>query len=181
MGLLGRRAYYTSFGWWVKSPGQTSWSRLLAEVLVRIPTGATCCKPLPGSYQLWTLHWSDIICALLGFRANKLNYGLVWLLLEANCLKTPFGASLKLHCMCLIWKLGHGFLLEHYFHFSIYFQLQQLFPQETIKKKKKTYPEPYLTFKFPTFVVRVVLLLIPEALIALQLPPEVGLSLGLSL
>ena len=47
-------------------------SRLLAEVWVRIPTEATCCKPLLGSYQLWTLHWSDIVCALLGLRANKL-------------------------------------------------------------------------------------------------------------
>ena len=30
-----------------------------------------CFKPLSGSYQLWTLHRSNIICALLGLRANK--------------------------------------------------------------------------------------------------------------
>ena len=30
-------------------------------------------KPLSGSYQLLTLHWSDIICALLGLRVNKSN------------------------------------------------------------------------------------------------------------
>ena len=41
MGLIGRGVKYTSYGWWVKSPGQTSWSRLLAEVRVRIPTEAT--------------------------------------------------------------------------------------------------------------------------------------------
>ena len=29
-------------------------------------------KPLSRSYQLWTLHCSDIICALLGLRANRL-------------------------------------------------------------------------------------------------------------
>ena len=46
-------------------------SRLLAEVSVQIPTRATC-EPLSGSYQLRMLHRSDIICALLGFRANKL-------------------------------------------------------------------------------------------------------------
>ena len=56
----------------IKFPGQTSWYRLLAEVWVRIPTEVTRCKPLLGSYQLWTLHWSDIICALLVLRANKL-------------------------------------------------------------------------------------------------------------
>ena len=32
---------WSSFGWWVNSPGQTSWSRLLAEVWVRIPTEAS--------------------------------------------------------------------------------------------------------------------------------------------
>ena len=64
VGLFGHGVYYTCFGWCIKSPGQTSWSRLLAEVWVRIPTEATCCKPLLGYYQLWTLHWIDIICAL---------------------------------------------------------------------------------------------------------------------
>ena len=46
---------------------------LLAEVWVQILTGAAGCKPLSASYQLRTLHWSDIICALCGLRANKLN------------------------------------------------------------------------------------------------------------
>ena len=33
----------------------------------------TCCKPLLGSYQLWTFRWSDILCAMLGLRAiNKI-------------------------------------------------------------------------------------------------------------
>ena len=36
------------------------------------PRRQPCCKPLSGSYQLWTLHWSDITCALLGSRANKI-------------------------------------------------------------------------------------------------------------
>ena len=45
---------------------------MLAKVWVRIPTDATCCTPLLGSYQLWTLHWSDIICALLGFKSDRL-------------------------------------------------------------------------------------------------------------
>ena len=30
------------------------------------------CKPLSGFYQLWTLLWSNIICALLGLSANEL-------------------------------------------------------------------------------------------------------------
>ena len=33
---------------------------------------ATCCKPLSGYYQLWTLHCSTIISALLGLNANEL-------------------------------------------------------------------------------------------------------------
>ena len=37
------------------------------------PRRQPCFKPFSGSYQLWTLHWSDILCALLGLRANKLN------------------------------------------------------------------------------------------------------------
>ena len=41
--------------------------RMLTEVWVRIPTGATCCKPISGSYHaVWTLYLSDIIYALLG-------------------------------------------------------------------------------------------------------------------
>ena len=35
------------------------------------PHGVTCFKPFSGSYQLWTLHWNDIICALLWLRDNK--------------------------------------------------------------------------------------------------------------
>ena len=58
-----------------------SWSRLLAEVWVWIPTGSTCCKLISGSYQLWTLHWSDILCALLGWRANYscINHNFFWI------------------------------------------------------------------------------------------------------
>ena len=41
VGLLSRGIEFTSFDYWVKSPGQTSWSRLLAEVWVRITTEAT--------------------------------------------------------------------------------------------------------------------------------------------
>ena len=37
------------------------------------PLKQLCIKPLSGSYQLWTLHWGDIICALLGLRDNELN------------------------------------------------------------------------------------------------------------
>ena len=37
------------------------------------PRRQPCFKPLSGSYQLWTLHRSNIISALLGLRANKLN------------------------------------------------------------------------------------------------------------
>ena len=37
------------------------------------PRMRPCFKPLSGSYELWTLHLSDIISALLGLRANKLN------------------------------------------------------------------------------------------------------------
>ena len=59
-----------SFGWCIKSPWQTSWSRVLAEVWVQFPTEATCFKPLTRTHHLQTLHCQATLTRALFWRAN---------------------------------------------------------------------------------------------------------------
>ena len=51
-----------------RRPNPGSWLRSRFEYL-----RGNMCKPLSGSYQLWTFYWSNSICVLLELRANKVN------------------------------------------------------------------------------------------------------------
>ena len=50
-----------SFWWCITSFRQPSWSRLLAEVWVPIPTKASCFKSLSASHKLQTLHCGGML------------------------------------------------------------------------------------------------------------------------
>ena len=62
-------AWLRGFDWWVKSPGQTSWSRLLAEVWVRIPM---------ETYKTWVQASFWIPSAADATLSSDANMCLIW-------------------------------------------------------------------------------------------------------
>ena len=57
-----------------------SFQRLLGDVWVQIPTGATRIKPLYGFYNAYgRFTGTTLLCALLGLRVDKLYPIFIWI------------------------------------------------------------------------------------------------------